>query len=178
MDFESIALSVIHFVKEYGTVLVLILFPWYVDKVLPGRIAEKLKHKIWISQQQWGKIENLYSEILRHLTAASVSYGGMLDYYFEPGSEYDETIPENEKYKALGKCADESLEAVKKLTGISALYLSDKTNEALRALSSETWNMSLCAVCEEDGVQLMKKAIDKSYSVILDEAKCFIGRKS
>jgi hypothetical protein len=134
-------------------------------------IKDTLSRKFWLSQQQWAIREQHYMNLLKQLTLLKNSLLDQSTYYIQPGSEHDQSIPENPHFQNLSQNAFKSFQAIRELMGPAAIFLSGNAIGALDQLVKEHWHVENFSSCTEEYVSGTLKLVEAAHSVILAEAK-------
>ncbi len=135
------------------------------------QIKATLSGKTWLTQQQWSKREQRYSELLTHLYKMKLTLQDREKYYLQPGSEHDESVTDNERFNSLSQNEFKSYEAIRELIGPSSIFLSTKTIDELERLVRKHWSIAEFSTCTADYLTQARKLVDKAYSAVLKEAQ-------
>ncbi|HWS61982.1 MAG TPA: hypothetical protein VN325_04440 [Steroidobacteraceae bacterium] len=134
-------------------------------------IKGTLSGRFWLSRQQWAIREQQYAGLLRHLTILRNSLLDQSTYFIQPGSEYDQSISGQPHFQELARCANKSYQAVRRLVGPAAIFLSPNAIGALEALVKEHWHIENFSSCTEEYVSSALRLVEAAYTAILIEAR-------
>jgi hypothetical protein len=133
-------------------------------------IKVALSGSSWLSQQQWALREKYYGELLTQLHKLYLTLLDRSEFYIQPGSEHDMSIPENPRFVELDKRGNRALEAIRELMGPASIYLSDTTISALEKLVSDHWSVAFDSHPEEY-VSKTLELVTKAKADVLAQAK-------
>ncbi|WP_367866966.1 hypothetical protein [Pedobacter sp. WC2423] len=150
----------VNLANRYGISLLLILSVLFTIRIVIS------------SQARWSEREKFYYDILKNLGIWKDSLSDRLDYYQQPGSEYD-TEHENKPYfLARSEQGRNAYQNIREQVNIGRIFLSDKSIADLEDLIGEYWVIrEHRAVSTLDYLQLTSDIVRKTYSSILQDAK-------
>lgn len=120
---------------------------------------------------RWFGREKYYSELFKHLGGWMISLGDRLDYYQEPGSEYNDNI-QSEHFKKLCDDGYAAFKNVREILPIARLFLSNQSIDALDNLISNHWYISEHgAINTQDYLSSTLKEVTLAYNQVLKNAK-------
>ena len=134
-------------------------------------IKTELVGRNWLTQQQWSIRERHYTNLLGKLWTFKLSLQDRDDYYAGPGSEHDDFHTETERFIELGQRGAEAFEAIRELIGPAAVFLSERTVEALNQLVKDHWGTAEFSSCQSDYLKSTLELADAAYVAVLAEAK-------
>lgn len=125
------------------------------------------------SQMNWITREKYYCDVLLNLGVWRYTLLDRLDYYQEPGSEFrDAEISKNKRFVTLEVRGRDAREAIRDLKNVSAIYLSDGSNEALNDLIARHWVIiEHEALNQEEYLNKTYNIVNSTYEVILKAAR-------
>lgn len=132
----------------------------------------RANHEDWRAQQRW----QYYKIILEQLGKWETSLVDCNSYYIEPGSDYDETIPNGERFQKLWRDGDDSRKAIRALIGPASILLPTKTIEALKTLISDDWSVAEDSLCMADYVSKALQLVKVAEIEILADAENELSR--
>jgi hypothetical protein len=153
--------KVIGFINTYGLASVIILMIITLYKIYVSRI------------NLWAKREEYYKIMLNNLGRWRQGLDIGLEYYMEPGSEYNDDDYRN-SYNCK-KCNENSIPARQELKDnmhFGRLFLSVAATESIDELFSDEWHLSnFGAICEKDYLESTLKIVTNTYELILKDAR-------
>jgi hypothetical protein len=125
----------------------------------------------WLNQQTWTNRERQYMDLLASLTKLKLSLEDRREYYREPGSEHDASIPQDAHFSELSKIANDALRRLREQLGPASVFLSTEAVLALEKLIRDHWNVSDGSICTADYLDSALPVVTGAYSAVLTEAK-------
>ncbi len=133
-------------------------------------IKAALSGSAWLTQQQWAFREKYYVELLSHLNKLSLTLVDRSEYYLQPGTEQDMTIPEKPRFIALAKNGAHALNELRELMGPASIFLSDSAIQSLQNLVRDHWHVEFDSHPEEYVTKTLE-LVSKAIAEVLAEAK-------
>ena len=152
--------KVIGFINTYGLASVIILMIIALYKIYVSRI------NLWAKRAEYYKI--MLNNLGRWREGLSIG----LEYFIEPGSEYNDDYRDSYNCK---KCNENSIPAQQELKDnmhFGRLFLSVAATESIDELFSDEWHLSnFGSICEKDYLESTLKIVTKTYELILKDAR-------
>jgi hypothetical protein len=131
----------------------------------------------WLDERRWNVREKYYLELVAALTKWKFTLQDRHTYYIEPGSENrDAEITSGEDFKKLTQEGTEALQALRELAAPAALFLSDKTIDALRQLRHRHRAVGYDSMCNDEYLTEAIKLADAAQTAVLEEARRALRR--
>ncbi len=124
------------------------------------------------TSSNWPLREKYYLELLLNLGIWKNSLSDRLDYYSQPGSEYNDGYTNSPRYIFLSESATSALKVIRNQIHVGRIFLSKKSIAAVDKLIAEHWYINEHrAICNEDYLMLTLEEVEKSYIAILSDAQ-------
>ncbi|MDD4929502.1 MAG: hypothetical protein PHP85_09520 [Gallionella sp.] len=134
-------------------------------------IRNELSSSHWLRQQNWSRREQFYLDLLSELTRLHISLTDRNNYYMEPGSEYNSSIPEQPHYQKLTGQGHAAYQKIQELVGPAAVFLSERSLNILRKLIGDYWEAAEFSSHHAEFLGSAVQNVDYAYVEILAEAK-------
>jgi hypothetical protein len=110
-------------------------------------------------------------QLLSSLKRLTISLEAQASYYERPDSEYDNTIPDESKFREHAAAVAEALRSVREQAGPASIFLGAAAIDALEALVRANWSAMESSACTADFVEQSMAAATAAYDCILSEAR-------
>jgi len=134
-------------------------------------MAVWIQARHWFQQQQWSRREKYYMQLLSSLSQLKVSLEDRSEYFDEPGSVFDTSRSESERFRKLVTSGDEAMASVRQQVGPASVFLSAGAAAALNDLIREHWHTTQDSVCTADYTNAALALVTKAYTAVLEEAR-------
>jgi len=117
------------------------------------RVRTNFTNKAWHFQQSWTEQEKFFAGILTSLYKLERSLRSALDYFQEPGSEYNREIENSEHFKTLSAQGISATEEIHNQMGAASIHLPDDAYDELEKLFVSLWDVEEHSLCTADYLQ-------------------------
>jgi hypothetical protein len=149
----------IELANHYGISLLLILAIVFAVRVILS------------SPGKWTEREHYYYELLKNLGIWKNSLSDRLDYFQQPGSEYDESHTQSVYFQDRSTKASSALQSIREQINVSRIFLSKQSIQIVDELIREHWFITEHrAINISDYLSSTYEIVDNAYQLILADA--------
>ena len=147
-------------VNQYGIAAILIILVMILIRIISS------------TSSKWPLREKYYLELLLNLGIWKNSLSDRLNYYSEPGSEYNDSHTNSPGYVFHSQSATSALKVIRDQIHVGRIFLSKNSITAIETLIAEHWYINEHkAICNADYLTLTLEEVEKSYTAILADAQ-------